>query len=85
MFWFILLDSGLKRQAAYIFFLSRQDSEGVGQKNQRANSAGVLQQSLHKRRGLCNDCGLVLRNFSLAHPDASNVTESYYTELKHTL
>lgn len=35
MFWFILLDSGFKREAAFIFFLSRQDSEGVGQKNQR--------------------------------------------------
>lgn len=57
----------------------------MGFKNQRANSAGALQQSLHKRRGLCNDCGFVLRNFSKAHPDASNVTESYCTELKHTL
>lgn len=51
MFWFVLLASGCKdKQRLCFLFLSRQDSEGVGQINQRANLARVLQQSLHKRR-----------------------------------
>lgn len=43
--------------------VSEARRKGVGQeKRERANSAGELQQSLHKRGGLCNACGFVLRN-----------------------
>ncbi len=43
--------------------LSKAGQKGVGQeKLQRVNSARELQQSLHKRGGLCNACGFVLRN-----------------------
>ena len=39
--------------------------KGVGQeKLERAKSARELQQSLHKRGGLCNACGFALRNSS---------------------
>lgn len=38
--------------------MSEAGRQGVGQeKLERANSAGELQQSLHKRGGLCNACG----------------------------
>lgn len=38
--------------------VSEAGRQGVGQeKLERANSAGELQQSLHKRGGLCNACG----------------------------
>lgn len=41
--------------------------QGVGQeKLERANAARELQQSLHKRGGLCNACGFVLRNLDRA-------------------
>lgn len=44
--------------------MSEAGRQGVGQeKLERANSAGELQQqSLHKRGGLCNACGFVLKN-----------------------
>ncbi len=46
---------------------SEAGRQGVGQeKLERANSARELQQSLHKRGGLCNACGFVLRNLGWA-------------------
>lgn len=47
--------------------VSEAGRQGVGQeKLERANSARELQQSLHKRGGLCNACGFVLRNLDRA-------------------
>lgn len=47
--------------------VSEAGRQGVGQeKLERANSARELQQSLHKRGGLCNACGFVLRNLGRA-------------------
>lgn len=43
--------------------MNKAGPKGCGEgKLERVNSARELQQSLHKRGGLCNACGFVLRN-----------------------
>lgn len=47
--------------------MNEEGRQGVGQeKREWAKSARELQQSLHKREGLCNASGFVLRNLGRA-------------------
>lgn len=63
--WLNSSPSGRKCSAAAT--VNEAGRQGVGQeKLERANAARELQQSLHKRGGLCNACGFVLRNLDRA-------------------